>query len=110
MRAIVIDPFDRELKAVNIAPKFSDYYRVMSGTSGVVTMIQRAPVVIPGIDLWVDEEGLFKNSSPSFFIIGCRTPFFGKGLLVEENEKDLIGKIEEYGKIVMWSPYVTRST
>lgn len=82
MRAIVIDPFKKEVKEVNLNK--DNLLQDLYNTIGCTTV--ESVGLKGGVDVIVDEEGLFK-SSPAF-MLGPIVTLHGRAVIVNVNEEE----------------------
>lgn len=80
MKAVLICPFTRKITDIEIEPGLAAMYEALSHESHPVQMVE---VVACGQgDIWVDEEGLFKDSMGWFTLPHHPHPIAGRGLVL----------------------------
>ena len=83
MRGILIDPFFKSITEVTVDGGLNSIYRELSPQhlSWEVSLVQTAMSGFDMVDVWVDEEGLFKEN-PAMFMVNSSGWLLGKGLLL----------------------------
>ena len=90
MKAILIDPFNKDVKEIEIGDTLQDIYDAIDcNTFDIATFIHDS---IGRTDIYVDDEGLLKESN-RYFKTWKGNIYAGKGLLLdtddEGNSKDV---------------------
>jgi hypothetical protein len=84
VRAILIDPFKREVTEINIDPSLDNLYETLA--------VEMITVLRWGKDhaLILDDEGLLKDRETMEYwrVAGADQPFAGKGLILGDNYGD----------------------
>lgn len=77
MRAILIDPFNREISEVEFNGDFHEIYKLIDcDTFTVATINHRQD------GIFIDDDGLFKPDQAFFWHRGYPQPLAGKGLIL----------------------------
>lgn len=75
MRAILINPFDKSVSEVDYSGDYHDIYKLIDCQTFTVASDDQ-------VDIWLDDEGLFKKEQAFFWYQGMGQPFAGKGLIL----------------------------
>jgi hypothetical protein len=92
MRGLLIDPFAKTITEIEIGEGdnvLPDLYKAIH-TDIVEVIRMREPRDGLAIDLWVDEEGLFKNEQKFFMIKGSAQQIAGRAVVLQERNADCI--------------------
>ncbi len=112
MRAILIDPYKREITEVDISGDFMEIYKFLSNDMVKVSTFTTGMTWDNRDILYVDDEGLFKNGSP-FFDIGRADgqPLAGMGIIMGGNSAgesvSVKASLKEIQELVRWTGYET---
>lgn len=80
IRAILIDPFTREVKEIQIQTGLKHFYEAIG--CSLVEVVRPHPQV----DCWIDEEGLFVEDQAFFQFEGGDQPLAGRAILCSHDE------------------------
>ena len=84
MKAILIDPFNKDVKEIEICDTLQDIYDAIDCTTfDIATFIHDS---IGRTDIYVDDEGLLKESNRYFKTWNGNT-YAGKGLLLDTDDE-----------------------
>lgn len=99
MRAVLINPFDKSVSEVEYSGDYKDIYTLIGCDLFTVASDDQ-------IDIWLDDEGLYKPGQAFFWYQGMGQPFAGKGLILcRDNEGESIGTsidIDEVTNKIRW--------
>jgi hypothetical protein len=84
MKALLIDPYQKKIHALDIANELSAWYKLLD-----CHCVDRAEIARLGsraIDIWVDDNGLqYEPVPPLFKVSGYPNPLAGYGLVLGAN-------------------------
>ena len=81
MKAILIDAYNKQVKAVEIDDGIQPIYDLVKCESFECVVMENEETV------YVDEEGLLNGTSVGFKLEGCPQPLMGNGLILGTNEE-----------------------
>ena len=93
MRALLINPFDQTVEEIEYSGNYRDIYKIID--CDIFTIASPNTVCDRRLDVFIDDEGLFKEDQAFFMIAGYPQPLAGRGLLLESDDQgETIGTTE----------------
>jgi len=109
MRGILVNPWLKEVKEVEVQEGIEDIYRHLS-SGGVKVRVFALSSYWPNMDtMYVDDEGFFNDGSPVMIVQG--TPLIGMGLILggdnAGNSVDAKSSLVDIQNSVVWTNHTT---
>lgn len=74
MKAILLDPANRSVTEVQVDNHYKAFNNAIHADTGDIVRIRHPETDKPGVDLWVDDNGLLVNPNPHGYFAWCEAP------------------------------------